>query len=314
MDSKTLSKMRPRDDSSVAIREALATVAREREAAISRRDIAGENRKAALRDPAATAKDINTFEQHARNEDIELERIAALAEDLEARLVAAVAAEDAQAKAEAVEAARVAYREAVEAVRMGRKEYPEAAARIARAHAAEKDRVAALGRFRAAVAQSLPPGSPAHAGLFDPGLGHEDLDASFLANVVLPGLPGEPTILGSLPPRAASTPYVQDSAVEVERPNAIKRYVEVTVARGRSISALVVTGQRIVGGVPELVYGSRIYSPGETVEVDESEVKHLIATGYAVDPNASAADAPTVIQDGIDPRKVGMQGWDQGVA
>ena len=72
----------------------------------------------------------------------------------------------------------------------------------------------------------------------------------------------------------------------------------VVVARNRSITTGVVIGQRIVDGVPQLAYGMHVVGPGEMLEVDVEEAQRLIATGYAVDPDAPA---PTVLrQDGSD--------------
>jgi hypothetical protein len=50
------------------------------------------------------------------------------------------------------------------------------------------------------------------------------------------------------------------------------------------------------------------------VEVEAEEAQHLIATGFAVDPDAPAAGAATVVQDGRDPRLVRIPGWDQGAS
>lgn len=196
MNIKSHTTLHPRDTSAAAIRAALVTLAQEREAAASRRALALEKRKAALRDPAAAIRDVVGFEQHARDADVELERLAILAEDFDARLAAAIQKEDTEAKTAAIEATRAAYAEATDALRAGLAKYVAAAEAIARVCAVEKARAVILGRFRTAVSQSLPPRSPAHPHLFDPGV--EDLDASFLGDVVLPGLPGKPMIVGSL--------------------------------------------------------------------------------------------------------------------
>ena len=131
-----------------------------------------------------------------------------LAEDLNARLAGALEREDADAKRAAIKAARVAYAEAVRAVRSGLGRYAAAAAVIVEVHAAEKARLAALADFRTAVGRSLAPGALAHAHLFDPGVA--DVDWSFLDDVVLPGLPGDPMILGPLPSRLVPRHYLQN--------------------------------------------------------------------------------------------------------
>ena len=209
MDAELLVTMRPRDGSAAAIRAALAVVAREREGAASRRDIALENRKSALRDPAATAKDVVVFEGHTRDAEVEVERCEVLAEDLNTKLAEALQREDAEAKCAAVEDARVAYVEAVETLRARLAEYDAAAAVIVRICAAERASVAALAQFRVAVGRSLAPGSQAHSHLFDPGI--VGLDGSFLGDVVLPGLPGKPMIMGPSPSRLVPRHYLQNN-------------------------------------------------------------------------------------------------------
>ena len=176
---------------------------------MSRRDSAAENRKVALRDPAATAKDITAFETRARDAELELERIAVIGEDLSTRLAEAAQQEEAEAKAAAVEAARLDDAEAVDKLRAGLAEYASAAAVIVRVYEAERASVAALARFQAAVSRSVLPGSLAHSHLYDTGV--DDVDASFLGDVVLPGLPGKPMILGPLPQRLMPTHYFQNS-------------------------------------------------------------------------------------------------------
>ena len=79
-------------------------------------------------------------------------------------------------------------------------------------------------------------------------------------------------------------------------------FTSIIIARGRSVTVSVVTGQQIVDGVSQLAYGLRTVGPGEILEVDADEAQRLIQTGYAVDP----APPPSAVlrQDGSDPREV----------
>ena len=85
-----------------------------------------------------------------------------------------------------------------------------------------------------------------------------------------------------------------------------RELIIITVARGRSITTGIVTGQQMIDGASQLVYGMHVVGPGETLEVDVDEAQRLIQGGYAVDPDAPV---PAVLrQDGSDPREVRMQG------
>ena len=63
----------------------------------------------------------------------------------------------------------------------------------------------ALARFHRAVSASLAPGSYVLAHTYETGI--EGCDATFLAGVVLPGLPGRPMIVGTLPQQPVFHPY-----------------------------------------------------------------------------------------------------------
>ena len=99
----TLSKLRPRDDSAAAIREALASISREHGTALQRRDAARANRRSALIDPDASRADIVSFETQGRDAELEIERLELLAGDLEARLTLAVRAEHNAERQKAIE-------------------------------------------------------------------------------------------------------------------------------------------------------------------------------------------------------------------
>ena len=199
MDAKTLATLRPRDDSAGAIQVSMRSVSHQRAAAVQRRDLAHANRRKALTDLEATPKDVASFKTHAREADLEIERLNLIEGALEQRFRAATQQEDVVAKQAAIEDARVEYAAAVEEFRAAMPDYVTAAAVIVGVCELERAQLAALTRFQNAVVMTRPLGSFRPPGDPDPGV--EGVNVDLARRVALPGAsPHAPMIWKVEPP------------------------------------------------------------------------------------------------------------------
>lgn len=192
---RTLAGLRPRDDSSGAIRDALHDVALARQAAVDRVAIARDNRRRALTDPAATSADVEAFGRRAAEAGIELERLSALEPELEAKLGIAIRREAAARLA--VDVARADHAAAAEAMAKALPGYRKAAEQVVRLCELVRTHDAALAALKQAAAVANVSVAPAV----------DAPDAGFLAHVVLPA-PGGGTLWGELPKPPLHHPFL----------------------------------------------------------------------------------------------------------
>lgn len=184
---RSLAALRPRDDSSAAISDALGQIAIEREAAAQRIEIAQANRRRALTDVRATPPDLVAFERRSHEASIECERLDALAAELDGKLERALARE-ALAAVE-VEQARLAHAQADAKLATALPGYEKAIEPLLALGELIRARDAAADRLRRAGVLPV-----------------EMADALFLRHLVVPSRAGLP-LYGSLPPYVPQFTY-----------------------------------------------------------------------------------------------------------
>ena len=154
-----LSDLVPTEDTSAAIREAIARTDRRRDAELERRAAASRERAEALSTFSMSPKVVHRCETELHEVGIQLERVGIIRARLYERLQVAIERERVEAQEAEIAAARTEYSSAVTAFRDALPDYERAAATICAVILLEQAQQRAGDRFRSAVLATLPVGA-----------------------------------------------------------------------------------------------------------------------------------------------------------